>query len=157
MAEKYSLNDIFRYEDITKVYCASKGNQLSPQELVEMAAKEEKFDVDYAFYLHFKHSHQVTEFIKRRNRCLGNSLRFIDNDFWEEYEMELEPKIKAIPFKIKPTAFDILDVLIRDQQWDLVFYVYIKETSGLSHLISKLEDENIPKESVKDKKYFIFQ
>ena len=157
MAEKYTLNDIFRYEDITKVYCASRGEQLSPQELVEMAAKEEKFDVDYALYLHFKHKHQVTEFIRRRDRALGNSLRFIDNDFKEEDEMEFEHKINAIPFKVKPTVFDILDILIRDHQCDMVFYVYIRETSGLNRLIAKLEDENIPKESVKNKNLFIFQ
>ena len=149
MAEQCSLNDIFRYKDITKVYCVSKGKQLSPQELVEMAAKEEKFDVDYALYLHFKHKHQVTEFIRRRDYCLGNSLRFINNYLTEKDEVELEPKINAMPFKIKPTVFEILDILIKDQQWDLVFYVYIRETFVFHSQITKLNGKNIPKESVK--------
>ena len=122
-----------------------------------MAAKEERFDVDYALYLHFKHKHQVTEFIRRRNRCLGSSLRFINNYLEEGDEMECEQKINAMPFKTKPTAFDILDVLIRDQQWDLVFFVYLRETFLFHTRISQLEDENIPKESVKNKNLFIFQ
>ena len=49
-----------------------------------------------------------------------------------------------MPFKVKPTVFEILDVLIRDQQWDLVFYVYQRETAGLCNLITQLEDEHIP-------------
>ena len=122
MAETYTHSEIFRHEDISKVYIASEGRLLSARELIEKAAKEEKFDVDYADYIIYKNKMQIEEFIMKRNRCIGNSLRFIENDFHEEEEDEFEPKIKAMPFNIKPTVFDILDVLLRDQQWDLVFY-----------------------------------
>ena len=157
MAETYTHSEIFRHEYISKVYIASEGRLLSPRELIEKAAKEEKFDVDYADYIIYKNKMQIEEFIMKRNRCIGNSLRFIENDFHEEEEDEFEPKIKAMPFKIKPTVFDILDVLLRDQQWDLVFYVYRRETAGLNNLIAKLEDEHIPLTNIFDKKMVILQ
>ena len=144
MDKIYEHSEIFRHEDISKVYIASEGKLLSPRELIERAYKEERFDVEYAEYIVYKNKIQIEDFITKRNRCIGNSLQFISDVFCEESEMEFEPKIKAIPFKVKPTVFDILDVLIKDQQWDLVFYVYQKETVGLSDLISKLEHEHIP-------------
>ena len=156
MAKIYEHSEIFRHEDISKVYIASEGRLLSPRELIE-AAKEEKFDVDYADYIVYKNKMQIEEFIMKRNRCIGNSLRFIENDFHEEEEDEFETNIKAMTFKIKPTVFDILDVLLRDQQWDLVFYVYRRETAGLNHLIAKLEDEHIPLTNLFDKKMVILQ
>ena len=157
MTEKYTLNDIFRFEDITKVYCVSKAKQLSPQELIKLAATEERFDYDYAMYLHFKHEHQVTEFISRRDRALGRALRFLSDTINEIDEVEFEDKVNAIPFKTKPTVFDILDVVIRDRQWDMVFYIYQRETIGLANLISQKDADTIPLESVKDRKFFILQ
>ena len=144
MAKIYEHSEIFRHEDISRVYIALEGRVLSPRELIERADKEERFDVEYAEYIVYKNRIQMEDFIMKRNRCIGNSLQFMSDVFCEESEMEFEPKIKAMPFKVKPTVFDILDVLIRDQQWDLVFYVYQRETAGLSDLISKLEHEHIP-------------
>ena len=155
---RYSLVDVLRYEDISKVYIASEGKLLSPRELVEKAAKEDMFDDEYAHYIVFKNEIQMSEFIMKRNRSIGNSLRFLsDENFCEGEEIESEKKIKAIPFKIKPTVFDILDVLIRDQQWDLVFYFYLKETAGTEQLIYKLADKAIPRESILDRKMVILQ
>ena len=154
MAETYTHSEIFRHEDISKVYIASEGRLLSPRELIEKAAKEEKFDVDYADYIIYKNKMQIKEFIMKRNRCIENSLCFIENDFHEEEEDEFEPKIKAMPFKIESTVFDILDVLLRNQQWDLVFYVYRRETAGLNNLIAKLEDEHI---NILDRKMVILK
>ena len=159
MAKIYEHSEIFRHEDISKVYIASEGRVLSPKELIEKAAKEEKFDTEYANYIVYKNKIQIEEFIMKRNRCIGNSLQFIRDDFSEVYEYEFEGKIKAMPFKIKPTVFDILDVLIRDQQWDLVFYIYYRETVLLYDLIVKLEDEHIPLNptNILDKKMIIFK
>ena len=157
MAGRYTHSEIFRHEDVSKVYIASEGRLLSAKELIKKASKEEKFDVDYAYYIAYKNKIQVEEFIMKRNRRIGNSLRFIKDDYWVEDEDEFEPKINAMPFKIKPTVFDILDVLIRDQQWDLVFYVYYRETSGLKSLIISLEDEHIPLTNMLDKKMVILQ
>ena len=158
MAKIYEHSEIFRHEDISKVYIASEGRVLSPRELIERAAKEEKFDTEYAEYIVYKNKIQIEEFIMKRNRCIGNSLQFIRDD-WEEYEYQFEPKIKAMPFKIKPTVFDILDVLIRDEQWDLVFYVYYRETVLLGSLIVDLEAEHIPLNptNILDKKMVIFK
>ena len=158
MAGKYTVSEIFRHEDISKVYIASEGRLLSARELIEKANKEERFDVDYANYIAYKNKIQIEEFIMKRDRCIGNSLQFIREDFYDSYEDEFEPKINAMPFKVKPTVFDILDVLIRDQQWDLVFYVYYRETSGLNDLICRLEDEHIPlNNNILDKKMVILQ
>ena len=156
--QRYSLIDVLKYEDISKVYIASEGRVLSPRELVEKAAKEDMFDDEYAHYIAYKNEIQIKDFITKRNRCIGNSLRFLnDENFCEEEEKENEMKIKAIPFKIKPTIFNILNVLIRDQQWDLVFYVYLRETAGISQLTYKLADENIPRESILDRKMVVLQ
>ena len=144
MAKRYEHSEIFRHEDISKVYIALEGRVLSPRELIERADKEERFDTEYAQYILYKNKIQMEDFIMKRNRCIGNSLQFMTDEFCEENEMEFEPKIKAMPFKVKPTVFEILDVLIRDQQWDLVFYVYQRETAGLYNLITQLEDEHIP-------------
>ena len=158
MAKIYEHSEIFRHEDISKVYIASEGRLLSARELIKKASKEERFDVEYANYIVYKNKMQIEEFIMKRNRRIGNSLRFIKDDYWVEDEDEFEPKINAMPFKIKPTVFDILDVLIRDQQWDLVFYVYYRETSGLNSLIIHLEDEHIPlNNNILDKKMVILQ
>ena len=155
--QRYSLIDVLKYEDISKVYIASEGRVLSPRELVEKAAKEEMFDEEYAHYIVYKNQIQIMEFIMKRNRCIGNSLRFIVDEMCEEDEKENEMKIKAMPFKIKPTVFDILNVLIRDQQWDLVFYVYLRETTGISQLIYNMQDKTIPRERILDKKMVILK
>ena len=157
MAGRYTLSEIFRHEDISKVYIASEGRLLSPKELIKKASKEEKFDFEYVNYIVYKNKMQIEDFIMKRNRLIGNSLRFIKDDYWIEEEDEFEPKINAMPFKIKPTVFDILDVLLRDQQWDLVFYVYYRETSGLKSLITHLEDEHIPLTNIFDKKMVVLK
>ena len=153
----YTQNEIFRYEDISKAYINLEGRLLSARELIERADKEERFNVDYADYIAYKNKIQIEEFIMKRNRCIGNSLQFIKDDYWVEDEDEFEPKIKAMPFKIKPTVFDILEVLLRDQQWDLVFYVYYRETSGLNNLIIKLEDEHKTLTNILDQKMLIIK
>ena len=158
MAGRYSLVDVLKYEDMSKVYIASEGRVLSSRELVEKAAKEDMFDDEYAHYIAYKNEIQLKDFITKRNRCIGNSLRFLsDENISEEDEEESEKQIKAIPFKIKPTIFDILDVLIKDQQWDLVFHVYLRETAGISQLAYKLTNVNIPRESILDRKMVILQ
>ena len=157
MDGRYTHSEIFRYEDISKAYINLEGRLLSAKELIERADKEERFDVDYANYIAFKNKMQIEEFIMKRNRCIGNSLQFIKDDYWVEDEDEFEPKINAMPFKIKPTVFDILEVLLRDQQWDLVFYVYYRETSGLNNLIDKLEDEHKTLTNILDQKMLIIK
>ena len=156
MTEKYTINDIFTYEGITRDYCVSKGRNLSPRELIMLASMEEEFNVDYAFYIQFKHTHQLTEFIRKRDPALANSLRFISEDIMDE-DKEFETKLTRFSFKTKPSIFDILDAVIRERKWDLVFYLFQNESVGLHNLISKTEDERNTKDDVKNKKFFILQ
>ena len=153
----YTQNEIFRYEDISKAYINLEGRLLSPRELIERADKEERFDVDYATYIAYKNKIQIEEFIMKRNLCIANSLQFIRDDYWVEDEDEFDPKINAMQFRIKPTVFDILEVLLRDKQWDLVFYVYYRETAGLNSLIAHLEDEHTTLTNILDKKMLIIK
>ena len=155
MDTKYTPTEIFGYEDISKGYVASEGRLLSPKELIEKASKEDDFNVEYANYIVYKNKIQIEKFIMERDIYIGNSLRFIKEDYWVEDEDEFEPKINAIKFNIKPTVFDILAVLIRDQQLDLVFYIYYRETAGLKNLIFELDDEHTP--NLLDKKMVIIQ
>ena len=145
MAKIYQHSEIFKYEGISQGYIALEGRLLSPRELIIKASKEEEFDVEYVNYIISKHKMQMEEFILRQNRCIGNSLRFIKDDYWLDDEDEFEPRIISISFKIKPTVFDILDVLLREKQWDLVFYVYYRETFKLNSLINHLEYERTNK------------
>ena len=154
MSDKYTLNDIFNYEAITRDYCLTKGLNLSPRELIILASEEKKFNIDYAFYLHFKHSHQIKEFIRVRDPALAKSLPFTSDDILNE-EVEYESKLSRYSFPQKPTIFDLLNAAINDKKWDLVFYIYQNESSGLYNFITKTEDEFITNEDLKNKKFFI--
>ena len=156
MTEKYTLNDIFNYEAITRNYCISKGVNLTPRELILLSSMEDEFNVDYAFYLQFKHTHQIKEFIMRRDPALANSLPYISDEILNE-ESEYEAKLSRYSFLQKPTIFDILSAAINDKKWDLVFYIYQNESSGLYNFISRTEDEFNTKKDLKNKKFFIVQ
>ena len=157
MTEKYTLSDIFNYESITRNYCVIKGNNnLSPRELITLAAMEEEFNIDYAFYLHFKHTLQIEEFIKKKDIGLANSLPFISDDILQE-ELEYEGQISKYLYIQKPSIFDILNAAINDKKWDLVFYIYKNESSGLYDFISRTEDEFNTKKDLKNRKFFIIQ
>ena len=156
MTEKYTLSDIFNYEAITRNYCVTKGINLSPRELIILASTEDEFNVDYAFYLQFKHTHQIKEFIRARDPALAKSLPFISDEILNE-EVEYESKLSRYSFLQKPTIFDILNAAINDKKWDLVFYIYQNESSGLYNFISRTEDEFITKKDLKNKKFFIVQ
>ena len=151
MTEKYTLNNIFHYESVTRYYCVMKGNSnLPPRELIKLAAMEEEFNMDYALYLHFKHTLQIEEFIKKKDIGLANSLPFITDDVLIE-ESEYERQISS------PNIFDALNTAINYKKWDLVFYIYKRESTGLSEFISKTEDEFNTKKDLKNRKFFIIQ
>ena len=156
MTEKYTLNDIFNYEAITRDYCISKGKNLTPRELIILASMEDEFNMDYALYLQFKHTHQITEFIRKRDPALANSLPFISDDILNK-ESEFEAKLSRFSFQQKPSIFDILNAVINEKKWDLVFYIYQNESSGLYNFITGTEDEFNTKKDLKNKKFFIVQ
>ena len=157
MTEKYTLSNIFNYEDITRKYCVLKcNNNLSPRELITLASMEDEFNIDYAFYLQFKHTHQIEEFIMKKDIGLTNSLPFISEDILNE-ETKYEAQISQYSFMQKPSIYDILNAAINDKKWDLVFYIYQNESSGLYSFISKTEDEFNSKKELKNRKFFIVQ
>ena len=129
MTEKYTLSDIFNYEGITRNYCMLKGVNLSPRELIILSSMEDEFNIDYAFYLQFKHTHQIKEFIMRRDAALANSLPFISDEILNE-EGKYEAMLSRYSFLQKPSIFDILNAVINDKKWDLVFYIYQNESSS---------------------------
>ena len=103
--ENYKLSDIFKYEDITRNYCVSKNNiNLSTRELISLAAMEDEFNIDYAFYLRFKHTRQIEEFIMNKDIGLGNSLFFITDDILNE-EVKYEALISKYFFYRKTSHF----------------------------------------------------
>ena len=110
MTEKYTLTDIFNYEAITRNYCISKGVNLSPRELIILSSTEDEFNIEYAFYLQFKHTHQIKEFIRTRDPALANSLPFISYDILNE-ESEYEAKLSRYSFLQKPTIFEVVYIL----------------------------------------------
>ena len=157
MTEEYLLSDIFKYEGITREYCVLKGdNNLSTRELIRLASLEEEFNIDYAFYLRFKHIHQIKEFIMKKDKGLGNSLPYITEDILNN-EAEYDGQINQYSFVQKPTIYDILNAAISDKKWDLVFYIYQNESSGLYSFISKTEEEFNDKKELKNRKFFIIQ
>ena len=60
-------------------------------------------------------------------------------------------------FSIYTLLFDILNAAINDKKWDLVFYIYQNESSGLYNFITRIEDEFNAKKDLKNKKFFIVQ
>ena len=157
MTQEYTLSDIFKYEDITRQYCILKGcHDLPIEELIRLAALEEEFNINYAFYLRFKRIHQIKEFIMKKDKGLGNSLPYITEDILNEGS-DYDHQINQYSFLEKPTIYDILNAAINDKKWDLVFYIYQKESSGLYSLIAKTEDEFNDKKELKNRKFFIIQ
>ena len=157
MTEEYTLIDIFKYERITREYCVLKGNHsLTIQELIYLASLEEEFNVDYADYLRFKRMLQIKEFIMSKDKCLGNALPFIKDEI-VDYEEDYDYQISQYSFPEKPSIYDILNAAINDKKWNLVFYVYQKESMDLYSLIAKTEDEFSDKKELKNRKFFIIQ
>ena len=157
MTEEYTLSDIFKYEGITLHYCVLKGNNsLTIQELIYLASLEEEFNVDYADYLRFKRMHQIKEFIMSKDKGLGNTLPYIKEEIADN-GADCDYQINQYSFLEKPTIYDILNALINDKKWDLVFYVYQKESRDLHSLIARTEDEFSDKKELKNRKFFIIQ
>ena len=165
----YNLSKIFQYEDITRQYCISEGGvELPTQELIQLAAKEDEFDFDYAQYVIFKRLHQIEDYITQKTKNKGvvicnikESYR-IEDDLLknEEYYENCVNFYENNSFYDEPDIYDIINQAIRDKNWNILYYIYYKEESELNSLLAKEEDEfNERKyeEKQKNRKFFIIQ
>ena len=162
MANQYNLSDIFKYEDITRQYCISEGGvELSTQQLIELAAKEDKFDNDYAQYLIFKRLHLIADYISQKAKNKGFIINVKDNEKIKEdltnnngneanYENWIE-FYEREAFSDYPDVFEIIDQAIRDNNWNVLYYLYYKEENKLSDLVAK------EKNKLNERKFFIIQ
>ena len=99
---------------------------------------------------------QIKEFIMSKDKCLGNALPFIKDEI-VDYEEDYDYQISQYSFPEKPSIYDILNAAINGKKWNLVFYVYQKESMDLYSLIAKTEDEFSDKKELKNRKFFIIQ
>ena len=153
--EEYTLSEIFKYEAITRDYCTKHNNpNLSTKKLIELSALEEDFNIDYAFYLQFKRIFQIKEFIGKKDVGILKSLPFVSEDIIN-HEPDYESLIRQYRFPNKPSIYDKLNAAMNERRWDLVFYIYHKESSDIYNLITRTEDEINQKK--RDKKFFIIQ
>ena len=162
MALQYTLSDIFKYEDITRQYCNSEGGfTLSIQELIHLAALEDEFDTDYANYLIFKRLHQITEYIYQKAINKGIQINVKDNKKLKEdlennnanvsnYENWIE-FYEREAFNDEPTIYDIINQAIRDNNWNVLYYLYYKEENKLYDILFN------EKNKLNDRKFFIIQ
>ena len=117
---------------------------------------EEEFNVDYALYLKFKHLFQIKEFIGKRDVGILNSLPFISGDI-VIHESDFDSQINQYRFPNKPSIYDKLNAVMNEKKWDLVFYIYHKESFDIVNLIADFEEKSNEKKRLKDKKFFIIQ
>ena len=157
MTKEYTLSEIFKYEAITRDYCIRHNNpNLSVKKLIELSALEEEFNIDYTFYLQFKRLFQIKEFIGQKDIGILNSLPFISEDI-VNHESVYDTQISQYRFPNKPSIYDKLNAAMNEKRWDLVFYIYHKESSDIYNLITRTEDEFNQKKRLKDRKFFIIQ
>ena len=161
----YSLSTIFQYEAITRQYCISEGDvELTTQELIELTAKEDEFNLNYANYLIFKHLHLISDYITQKTTNtwgitinVKDNQRLNDNINEDYYESWIEfYSTKA--FSDYPDIYEIIDQAIKGKNWDVLYYIYYKEENELTNLVAKEEDEfNERKyeEKQKNRKFFI--
>ena len=165
----YSLSKCFHYEAITRQHCISEGGvELTTQDLIELAAKEDEFDIDYAEYLIFKRLHLIADYIAQKAKNKGFIINVKENKKIEEdllnnnsnedyYENWIE-FYESKAFSDYPDIYEIIDQAIRDKNWNVLYYIYFKEEGELKELIAKEEDEfNERKyeEKQKNRKFFI--
>ena len=158
----YSLSKIFHYEDKTRQNCLSEGGvELTTEELIELAAKDDKFDNDYANYLIFKRLHLIADYITQKAKNKGYQINVKDNGKLKEdlennnsnesnYENWIE-FYEREAFNDYPDIYDIIKQAIRNNNWNFLYYLYYKEENELYDLVSK------EKNKLNERKFFIIQ
>ena len=157
----YSLSTIFQYEDITRQHCMSEGGfNLTTQELIQLSAKEDEFNLDYVNYLLFKHLYQISNYIshKTQNRINVKDNQKLNDNINEDYYESWIEFYSTKAFSDYPDIYEIIDQAIKGKNWDVLYYIYYKEENELANLVAKEEDEfneRIYEEKQKNRKFFI--
>ena len=157
MASQYLINDISKYEQITKRYCEVEGSESLPvRVLIDLAASEVKFNGDYARYLINRRLHDIADYIYKKSRInvtINPMLRSdiqnnnINRDAYDEAVKSYEDDIPVCDEDI----YNSIDKMLRDNNVQVLFYLYYKEEEELTKLlIDGLNDFN-------DRKFFIIQ
>ena len=162
MASQYLLSDIIKYELITKQYCESEGGfTLSVEELIHLAALEKKFNTDYARYLIIRCLNQISDYISQKALGKGFQVNVKNN-------VNLREDIKNNNFDISnydnwlkfyedktaiddPDIYDIIDQILKDNNWHVLYYLYYKEEEKLYNFLFN------EKNKLNDRKFFIIQ
>ena len=153
--EEYTLSEIYKYEAITRDYCVKYNNpNLSAEKLIALSALEEDFNMDYAFYIHFKRIYKIKEFIGKKDIGILKSLPYVTEDIIN-HESDFESQISQYRFPNPPSIYDKLNAAMSERRWDLVFYIYHKVSSDIYSLITGTEEEINRKK--REKKFFIIK
>ena len=162
MANQYNITDIFKYEDKTRHYCMSEGCvDLSTRELIELAGNEKHLDINYVKYLIFKYLHTIEDYCIQKAKKKGYQLSNIkdnhgikrdlikNNTYYEEWIEFYEDEA----FRDYPDVFEVIDQALIDNNWNFLYYLYYKEESEFSNLLTDKEYED----KQKNRKFFIIQ
>ena len=159
MARQYLINDIIKYEEMTKYFHNKECSESLPiRVLLDLVASEVEFDGDYARFIIDRRLFSIADYIYKksgRNVTYNPILRSdiqnnnIDRNLYDEalesYEDEGNPPHDDYDI------FPIIDKMIRDNNWNLLYYLYYKEEEELTKLlIDGLND-------LHDRKFFIIQ
>ena len=163
MAQKYTLLDIFKYEDKTLEYCLSEdGANLSTDTLIYLASLERDFDTHYAEYLIFKRLLQVAEYtslISSKKGYLINVRDYqplkedLDNnnsskDYYEDWYQRYYDHFCSPE---KDNIFQMIDQAVSDNNWNFLYYLYYKEENELYDLLNNYKNK------ISERKFFIVQ
>ena len=163
----YTLSEIFRYEAITTKYSVSKGSSnLDTKTLINLGLLDDNYD--YARYIQFKHTVQLEELIDKKVSNLGlffSKNVINDPEYFLEYKGDYYEKIynyyksQVIINSSIPKIEQIINLIIRDNNTGVLYYIYFKEEEKIRQYLARREDEiNTDKrDSVKNRKFFIIQ
>ena len=153
MALKYSIQDISKFNAITKHFCEVECSESLPvRVLVDLAASKANFNVDYVRYIINAYLHDIANYIyqktkynvtfnpRLRSDIQNNNINRENYDSWIEY------------YKYKNDDYDdyaTIDEIIKENNIPVLYYFYYKEEEELTELIiNNLNDFN-------DRKFFI--
>ena len=163
MEQKYTLSDIFKYEDITLEHYRSEDTvNLSTAYLIHMASLEPHFNTDYAEYLIFKRLHKIADFTFHESKRKGYLINVThyqnlkedleNNNSSEEYYKDWYYRYNDPLYSPEEdTIYQIIKQAVNDNNWNFLYYLYYKEEKELFNLLTNY------KNNIKERKFFIVQ
>ena len=155
MATLYSINNICKFERITKHYCELEGSDNPPvRVLIDYAASEPEFNADYVRYIIHKHLHSIADYAYKKTErnvtdnpmlrleIYNNNIDRKNYDSWLDYYQEKG-------FCIYPE--EMIDEILKENNICVLYYYYFKEEEELTKLLTDgVNDFN-------NRKFFIIQ